>query len=212
MADDLNKSQLRAFQYFYVDGSFELAIGLLCLLLAIYFYLDVHLQTWLSAILEASFVLVLIVGAIIVNLVIKRLKERLTWPRTGYISYQRKSGRQRSRGLVVGMVAGGVVAALFTILVMKIDFHIAVMPLLSGLLFGLVLVIMGWRTSIWRFYVLAFLSVVLGVALAYSGLDNNAGLIAYYTSISIVLIVTGVCVLGIFLRRNPIQRDTSDGQ
>lgn len=210
MSDELKKSQQRAIQYFYSDGTFEFALGLLSLLLAVYFYLEAHVQGWLSTIVEASLVLVMISGAVLINRLIKRLKERLTWPRTGYVSYQRKKGVQRGWGFAIGLVIGGVVAMVTTVLVMTQDLKIAVMPLLSGLLFGILLVILGWRTSIPRFYLLALLSAVLGVALAYSRLENTVSLIAYYASITVVLLFTGTCVLRTFLRQNPIPKDSPD--
>jgi hypothetical protein len=210
MSDELKKSQQRAIQYFYSDGTFEFALGLLSLLLAVYFYLEAHVQGWLSTIVEASLVLVMISGAVLINRLIKRLKERLTWPRTGYVSYQRKKGVQRGWGFAIGLVIGGVVAMVTTVLVMTQDLKIAVMPLLSGLLFGMLLVILGWRASIPRFYLLALLSAVLGVALAYSRLENTVGLIAYYASITVVLLFTGTCVLRTFLRQNPIPKDSPD--
>jgi hypothetical protein len=210
MSDELKKSQQRAIQYFYSDGTFEFALGLLSLLLAVYFYLEAHVQGWLSTIVEASLVLVMISGAVLINRLIKRLKERLTWPRTGYVSYQRKKGVQRGWGFAIGLVIGGVVAMVTTVLVMTQDLKIAVMPLLSGLLFGILLAILGWRASIPRFYLLALLSAVLGVALAYSRLENTVGLIAYYASITVVLLFTGTCVLRTFLRQNPIPKDSPD--
>jgi peptidoglycan/LPS O-acetylase OafA/YrhL len=152
----------------------------------------------------------MISGAVLINRLIKRLKERLTWPRTGYVSYQRKKGVQRGWGFAIGLVIGGVVAMVTTVLVMTQDLKIAVMPLLSGLLFGMLLVILGWRASIPRFYLLALLSAVLGVALAYSRLENTVGLIAYYASITVVLLFTGTCVLRTFLRQNPIPKDSPD--
>jgi hypothetical protein len=210
MSDELKKSQQRAIQYFYSDGTFEFALGLLSLLLAVYFYLEAHVQGWLSTIVEASLVLVMISGAVLINRLIKRLKERLTWPRTGYVSYQRKKGVQRGWGFAIGLVIGGVVAMVTTVLVMTQDLKIAVMPLLSGLLFGILLAILGWRASIPRFYLLALLSAVLGVALAYSRLENTVSLIAYYASITVVLLFTGTCVLRTFLRQNPMPKDSPD--
>ncbi|MCX6033661.1 MAG: hypothetical protein NTV38_01585 [Chloroflexi bacterium] len=194
MPDELKKSQMRAIQYFYVDGTFEFSFGFLCLLLAIYFYLAAHVQGWLSAIVEASLVLVTIGGAVLVNRLIKRFKEHLTWPRTGYVSYQRKQGVQRGRGLAIGLVIGGVVGAVTTVLAMTQDLQIAVMPLLSGFLFGMVMVFLGWRTSILRFYLLSLLSAALGVALA------------------VVLFFTGTCVLRTFLRKNPMPKVSPDEQ
>ncbi len=78
MTDDLNTPQLRAIQYFFVDGSFEFGFGLLCLILAAFFYAETHVQGWLLTLVSSSLVLLMIGGAWLINQLIKLLKERLT--------------------------------------------------------------------------------------------------------------------------------------
>jgi len=57
MADELKKSQLHAIQYFFVDGTFEFSFGGLCLVLAIYFFVqEAAPGTLLSAILNMGFI------------------------------------------------------------------------------------------------------------------------------------------------------------
>jgi hypothetical protein len=212
MTNDLKKPQLRAIQYFYADGSFEVGFGLLCLLLAIYFYIEMHVQGWLSVLVDGSLILVLIGGAWLINRLIKSLKERLTWPRTGYVAYTRQHGLKRGWRLALGMIVGGLVAAVVAVLVTNPNIHVAAMPLLSGLLLGLVLVILGWRAKLPRFHLLAGLSAVVGVALAYSRMENIVALAAYYLAFSLVLFAAGACVLRAYLRQNPPPAKAPDGQ
>jgi hypothetical protein len=203
MTDDFKKPQLRAIQYFYVDGSFEFGFGLLCLILAVFFYAETHVQGWLSVIVDSSLVLVMIGGAWLINRLIKRLKERITWPRTGYVTYSRQNGRKRGWGIALGMVSGGLVAAIATVLVTTPNVQVAAMPLLSGFLLGVVMVVLGWRARLMRFYLLAGLSTAVGIALAYSRMENIFALAAYYLVFSLVLFATGTCVLRTYLRQNP---------
>ncbi|HEX7621132.1 MAG TPA: hypothetical protein VF359_08040 [Anaerolineales bacterium] len=204
MPDDLKNSQLRTLQYFYVDGSFEFGLGLLCLILAVFFYAETHVQGWLSAIVDSSLVLVMIGGFWLINRLIKLLKERLTWPRTGYITYNRQNDRTRGWRIALGLVTGGLVGALAANLATTPNLHIAVLPLLSGVLLGFVMVVLGWRTSILRFHLLALLSTVLGVALAYSSIENIVGLAIYYLVFGLVLFACGACVLRTYLLKNPL--------
>lgn len=200
---DNNKSQLRTIQYFYVDGSFEFGFGLLCLILSAFFYAETHVHGWLSALVDSSLVLVIIGGVWAVNRLIKLLKERITWPRTGYVAYKSNKGRKRGLGAVLGLVVGGLVAATFNLLVKTPGIQIALMPLLSGFLLGLVMVVFAWRTSILRFYLLAILSAVLGVVLAFSRIQNIDALVVYYLAFGLALFATGACVLRAYLRQNP---------
>lgn len=213
MTNDTKEPQLRARQYFYVDGTFEFGFGLMCLLLAGYFYMETHVHGWLSAIVDVSLVLVMIGGGILVNLLTRKLKERVTYPRTGYISYRREKQPKNIRRIMISSITGGLIASLVTVLVSAPRHpNVAVMPVFSGILLGLVLAIIGWRTAILRFYLMAVLSAVVGIALGFSGLENYPGLVAYYTAIAVILLFTGACVLRSYLRQNPAPGETPDEQ
>jgi hypothetical protein len=212
MSNELKESQRRAIRYFYVDGTFEYGFGLLCLILAGYFYAETHTNGWLSALVDASLVLVLICGAYLIQFLIRKLKERITYPRTGYVSYRRERGLKRGWRVVLGFIVGGVAAGAISLLVMNQNIMIAVLPLVSGTLFGLVLFILGWRTAVARFYLLGLLSAVMGVTLAFSGLEYYSSLIGYYAGFAVVLLGTGTCVLLTYIRQNPIQKTGLDEQ
>jgi hypothetical protein len=158
-------------------------------------------------VVNSSLVLVLIGGAWLINRLIQLLKERITWPRTGYVTYNRRDGGYRGWRLVLGLVIGGLVAALASLLAIYPNIHISMLPLLSGLLLGLVMLVFAWRTSILRLYILAFLSAVLGVILAFGRLGDSAALASYYLVFGVVLFATGACVLRAYLRQNPAARD-----
>jgi hypothetical protein len=204
MTEEIKQPQLRAVQYFFVDGSFEFGFGLLCLILAAFFYAETHVQGWLSALVDGSLVLVLVGGAWLINRLIKYLKERITWPRTGYITYSRKKGLSRAWNMAIGMAAGGLVGGASLVLMKTPNLHLATMPLISGFLFGLVMVILGWRARLGRFYLLAVLSLAAGIITAFSGLENTAALSVYYLAFGLALIITGVWVLRAYLRHNPV--------
>jgi hypothetical protein len=210
MPDELRKSKKRAIRYFYEDGSLEFSLGLLSFILAIFFLFISKSQGWLQMLAEVSLILVIIAGAGIINWFIRKLKQNITWPRTGYISYRHIVGRNRGWRIGLGMIIGGLVAALAVIISMSQVFVIASLPLLSGIMFCLVIGILGWRTSIIRFYLLASISCFLGVSLAFSGLSNNTSLILFYASMAGIFLLTGVCVLITYLHRNPYPGEKVD--
>lgn len=200
MSDDLRRPQLRALQYFYVDGTFEFGFSLLCLTLAAFFYLETHVQGWLLAVVNASLVLVMIGGAWLVKRLVGWLKENVTYPRTGYVTYPPRRGGRGGLRLVLGMAIGGAVAALATVLASHAIDGIAAMPVLSGILLGLVMVILGWRARLPRFYFLAGLGAAIGLALGWSGLEDNAALTVFYLAFGLVLFASGGLTLWTYLR------------
>jgi len=206
--DPASRHQLRAIQYWYVDGTYELGFGLLCLVLAAYFALEHRLEgSWFSAVLDGSLVLVLIGGGLLMNWLIRKWKERVTYPRTGYVAYRRETGMKRglrtALGLGVGMLVGGTVTVLVTQPFQAFD----IMPLVSGLLMGIVLAILGWRTNLMRLYLVAIFSTAAGLGLAFARLGNNPALSLYYLVLALALIVSGLVTLIIYLRQNPIEKE-----
>ncbi len=198
--DDLQKPRLRALQYFFVDGTFEFGFGLLCLILAAFFYLETHLHGWLSALLDASLVLVMIGGAWLVRRATGWLKQNVTYPRTGYVSYPRKQGSKRGLRMALGTAAGGLVAAAIVVLAARAGTRFAAMPVLSGVVLGLVLAILGWRAHLPRFYILGLLGAGAGLALGWSGLDDEAALSLYYLTLGLILFASGGLTLSAYLR------------
>lgn len=206
--DPTSRSQLRAIQYWYIDGTFEFGFGLLCLILALYFLVEIHTQgTWISGLIDASLVLFILGGAWLINRLLRQLKERITYPRTGYVSYQRKRMKRGWR-LLLGMVIGGAISAITILLVTNESIQFAVMPLISGCVLAFVLVIMGWRSALPRFYLLAGVSAGIGITLAFGGLRNYLGVAFYYLAISMVLFASGAYTLRTYLRQNPIPEES----
>jgi len=203
MTDDLKKPQLRAIQYFYTDGSFEFAFGLLCLLLGVYFCVEVHVQGWLSAVVDGSLVLVMVGGAWLINRLIKLLKERITYPRTGDISYRREQGVKRAGRIAAGLVLGGLVGATAAVLIGLSLRGLDIMPIFTGTILGLVLGFLGFHASLLRLYILGCLSILTGAALAFSGLESTTSLMAYYLATSLILFASGGVTLWRYLRTTP---------
>ena len=141
-----------------------------------------------------------------INRLVKRLKESVTYPRTGYVKYRREEGHRRGWRVVLGLLAGGLVGAVAAVLVTRLNVHLATMPVLTGFILGIVLGFLGWRARLPRFYLLAGLSVVAG--LAFSGMENAIALVACYLAIGLLLFISGGVTLWMYLRQNPILQES----
>ena len=211
MNHDLKEPGLRAVRYWYVDGTFELAFGGLCLLLAAYFYAQASLSdSWMAGLLSGLLVLVLIGGGYLVNRLTRALKERLTYPRTGFVSYQRERGMRRSVRIAVIFAASALIAGLLVLFVAGRPNGFELMPGVTGLIFGAVIAFIGYRTALLRFYLLAALSLVFGAGLSVSGLSEGLDLAAFYGALSLVLFTFGGVTLWRYLRDNPGPAEAPD--
>jgi hypothetical protein len=208
MSDGLKTPQRRAIQYFFVDGTFELGFGLLTLILGAYFYLSARVEEGLfSALLDVSLVLVLLGGAWLANSLVRKVKEKVTYPRTGFVAYRRNGKSKRGWRMAVGLVVGGLVAALTAVLVSAPFPGMDVLPVLTGIVMGIILGIIAWRVGLIRIYVLAAVCLLLGFGLGFARLMNDLGVAAFYGGLGGLLLVAGGLTMGRYLRQNPTSQE-----
>ncbi len=205
----LNKTYLRTIQYWFEDGIVELGIGGLFLLLGIYFYLQATLenQLWVEQ-LSASFALVFILGWYLINSFIRSAKERITFPRTGYVAYKPDKSNKKLVRLVLAIIVGVLVSAgllvVFSSRPLAID---NLLPAATGLTIAIVLGVMGFYTSLPRFYIPAVFGLLFGIGLTMSGSGNILGTAFLYLATALVLIITGAIIFSRYLKANPTPAD-----
>ncbi len=109
MNDDLKKPELRAIQYWLVDGVGELFVGFIFLLAVIVYYLqELSPGSLLSRVLGITSVILVCGGAFGGRWIIQRIKERTTYPRTGYVAYKSGWKNKRDVAIAIGYFADGV--------------------------------------------------------------------------------------------------------
>jgi hypothetical protein len=108
---DLNEIARRPETYWSVDGLPELVMGGLWMVWGSAWIVGEQLpRDWASV--YWMVVPVLLAGSGVAAVyVIKRLKARLTFPRTGYVEWKEPSGRMRLAGAVLAMVVAAVLVA-----------------------------------------------------------------------------------------------------
>jgi hypothetical protein len=210
--DKLTKPQQRAIQYFFVDGSGELAISIVCLALAFYFWAEATMpDSPLAKFLNGPFLLIVLAGSFILNRGVRAFKERFTYPRTGYIAYREEKGKKRAIRAGLAAITAMLISGFLAYFLLEGNVAINLMPAISGLAFGLVFGLMAWRTAITRYYILAIFSIATGALLAFSSVNYLASLALYYAIIGVVLLIMGLYTLLTYLRDNPIpQKEVSN--
>jgi len=204
--------------YWYVDGTYEFHLGLTALIMAVYFFLQVKSNgsgTENLLILLSGFLLVS-GGGTLVDRLIRALKEGVTFRRTGYISMRKEKSQPYPPDILILIVFLVFIAG--AILFDWLDNYVPSkwLPVFPGLVLAVVTIITAIRTSQVRFYILAAICLLAGIAVAI--IDNgqwgvwvNIGL--YFTLMSLVLLVMGTFTLWKYLRINPAPpAETSDEQ
>jgi membrane protein YdbS with pleckstrin-like domain len=210
--NDMKQVERRVRRYWYSDGIAELASGGMFLLLGLYFGVLGYFEagSLVSVILQVSMVLVFIGGAFGVRWLVNTLKSRLTYPRTGYVEYRAKDGSTRKRRWVIV----GSVMAITAVSVVLVDYFRVMesMVFITGLLVGVIFIALRGKSSgLLRFYALGGLAIVLGLALAYSGLPQIYTLSFFYGLLGIAILISGGLVLRGYLAENPSRSENDNG-
>jgi hypothetical protein len=144
----------------------------------------------------AGFVLIVIGGVFGLRWVVNRLKERLTYPRTGYVSYR---PRPRSARIVAAGLAM-IIAVLVIIIYNLSPVKFAWVPAFNGLVVAIGWGVAGYRVGLIRFFIMAAFSLGAGLSIAVTGLDNLPGLAIFYALLGIASLIAGVWALSRYLK------------
>lgn len=202
MKDPIRKTIQRTQQYWYVDGLTELAFAGLCLLLGIYFLAESVLPTesLLYQVLDISFVLLIVGGSLLLNRLVKILKERITYPRTGYVSYiQPKPGRRWVLALAAFLLSSGL-AGLLSLSTESQTW----MPALTGLAIAVVWLYVAYKIGLTRFILLGLTSFILGGAIVLLGVGGIPGLAIFYSTFGVAMLVSGGVTLRSYLQNTAL--------
>lgn len=193
----LTESVQRASRYWYQDGLSEGAVGVLFLIMGLFFGLEARLPAdsgWRAA--SALALPVLIVGGVLgFRWVVRRLKERITYPRTGYVAYRRPPQRKRLwRGVV-----GGAVGVLISLLLINYPISQAWIPALQGLAVGVFCYVIASRFNLTRYYLYTLISVALGIAATWTIGEPVRGNALFYVVMGVIFMAGGMWVLSRYL-------------
>ena len=185
--NDLNKTIRRTQQYWFEDGLIELLLGLLIVVLSALFWWQVSNSSKYAPLVGGvAMPFIIVLGALLLGVTLRWLKQRLVYPRTGYVTYVKPTRKRRGLSALLGLVIGAVMAAAVIQLELA-DLATAFM----GAGVGFALFMLGIRVGLMRFYVLAVWAVAVGVTIAFLRLDESLA-----TTYALGLIGLGMMVSG----------------
>jgi hypothetical protein len=199
--EQLHQARLRTERYWFEDGVVELCIGGLFVLIGLYFVFAsaIPQQGPGAAALAILFPLLFIGGFLATRRLIRKAKEGLVYPRTGYVSYARPSPRRRWLAAVLAAVIG----MLTVELIKQAPSLEAWIPALWGFFAAGLLLLMGRRVRLARLSFLAFLSAFAGLGLSLRGLSTEAAGAIFYTVIGLAMAAGGAITLRRYMRQAP---------
>jgi hypothetical protein len=217
MSDDLKTSKLHAVQYQHVDGAFELTFGGAILLMAASIYLVYRLPNPDSSPLLFAPLLVFSGAAFLIDNLVQRFRRRVTYPRTGFITFRKPQPLKRSMRLLIwiGVPLLSVILLVLFFLVRSIfpaqsqdSSFTTIWPGFAGFLFTGMWVIVGWKISLPRFYLIAAASLLVTVGLIISRVGIYLGMTLLFGAMGVLLFASGGVTLWKFLRSTPPPQDS----
>lgn len=194
-------------KYWYVDGLSEIAGGLVIFATGLTYWLVSTLESTniKALLLMLAQPAVIIIGSLIVQKYLPKIKERITYPRTGYLTFRKPPRNRRlKRALIVGMVAG-LVAALVAMVSSRLPANY--LPLLSSVFLLIFSIYLAFQTAVPRFYVIGFLMVLLGAVISFVPFGNALPYTLFFCGIGIIWIISGVITLIGYLKKTSPQME-----
>ena len=210
--DPVTDIQKRTQRYWYEDGIWEIGFGLVNALLGVFYLLTSRLN-WdgpLSIVLMFLQMGVLIGLFLSINKVVKFLKERITYPRTGYVAYRKPAPSARLKKIILAALLSAGMAALVGALAV-IQQTANRMPLVISILLAGTLIYIGYRFSLMRLYIIAALTILWGYVLSLTQFSDFASTGAFFAGYGSLILLSGLVTLFIYLRRTyPASEDMFD--
>ncbi len=197
MRQDIDRATRRSRRYWFDDGLAEMAIGFVLLLVGALLLAEAY--TLLPPPLSAIALPVIVIGGWwLAGLAVRAAKNRITYPRTGYVRYPRQT--RRPRRILLAALAGGATAAVVAIGALLAPASLAWLPTLDAVLAAAFFLYVVYFAGLTRFYLLALLSIVAGLTTSLLGLGDKLGSGVYFASMGALLILSGAAVLLLYLR------------
>ncbi len=166
MKNNIDTIIRRTQRYWYVDGLAEITVGLLFIVLSLYFFVQAQIRTIsLNPILaNLALLAAILLVAWFFRFVLQAVKARLTYPRTGYVASPRmqKSMRWQRYGIIAWLVCISLAALVLTSYATP-----SWAPLLMGTVTGLTVLALSYRFRLLRFTFLACTLVLIGAGVSF---------------------------------------------
>lgn len=210
--DPVNDITKRTQRYWYEDGIWEIGFGLANALLGFFYLLTANLN-WEGpyAILLVALQMGLLIGLFMtINKVVIFLKERITYPRTGYVAYRKPAPSTRLKKILrTALLAAGTAALVSGLATIQAAAN--QMPLVISVILAGTLVFIGYHFSLVRLYITAALTIVWGYILSRYPFSDPYSTGAFFAGFGLLILFSGAITLYIYLRRtHPVANDLLD--
>jgi hypothetical protein len=202
----------RTRQYWYVDGFSELLVGAIFVVLGLLngAALIVKPSIGSSVIVGIGYPLVILGGVIFGNKWVRSMKEKVTYPRTGYVKYIQPERPSRRERMIKAFVIAFMVSIVINVILSRLDPFWIVLG--TGLIIAAFVVYMAAQIPLNRFYILAGWIAIVSFAAARLPVTEDMQICLLLAGAGLGWLVGGVISLVTYLRNNPLEAAENAGE
>lgn len=200
--NDITRTQRRTQGYWFVDGIAEIVGGVALSIVGALLYLSVALDNDIFA-TGALFGMILLFPA--TARVVRWAKDRITYPRTGFVKYPDPSKKRRGTSAVVALLVG-IVFALVAVRSRNEGFEGPFGYALTtglGVSMAIAFAVRAHKMSMPRFYVSALVVAAAAGWAILQGMSFIAAMGIMWIGLGITSVITGAIALGGYIHENP---------
>lgn len=212
MKDQIDVIIKKTQRYWYVDGLSEIGAGVVIFLSGLFYLLvwRLPLQEAKALLLGLGMPLLIIAGCVGVRWLVGQAKERITYPRTGYIEYRRpKSGRRWVVGLVAGVISAGTTAILINFMPAVLERFIIAF---TGVLVFFSLSLLSLRVGVWRLMGAGAAALAGGLAASWLDLPYPLNIALFLCAFGSAFLVSGGLTLRNYLARTRLPAQENEDE
>jgi len=189
----------RAFRYYYEDGLVELAVGFQFFVIGAVLWVA---REWLEGgayafVISVGLFLLIWQGSRWVKFFVMRLKDRITYPRTGAVNY----AGQASKGRWVVVAA----MAILVLVVFVLPAGSIQMPVMIGVILAIILFFLGFQVGLTRLQISSGISILAAWASTMINIDEVQGSGFVFMATGLLLIGLGGTSLIRYMKNNPAE-------
>lgn len=197
----LKAALTRPKRYWNEDGIPEIAIGAFWLLWGVIVLIPIAYPP-LGKIRSFISIMGVLVAPVFMDFAVKRWKEKVTFPRGGYVEFRPPSGQMRLTLILLAAILGAA-----AMLLVRFGGHHVVpdwMGAIVGFLISLTLLQLAWRMRSVRLAVMCWLVFAAGVAVFVFGVPHDSQLIYVFLAAGVVCVADGALRLREFTQGHPL--------
>ncbi len=195
----------RTRQYWYIDGFSEILVGAIFVILGLLNSATLVIRPSIGSavIVGIGYPLVILGGILFGNKWVKSMKEKVTYPRTGYVKYIQPERPSRKARMIKALIIAFMVSIVVNVIISRLDPFWLVFG--TGLMIAAFTVYMGVQIPLNRFHILAAWIVVVSIIAARLPVSDEIQMGLLLAGTGLGWLVAGSTSLITYLRKNPLE-------